>query len=306
MGSELITERPLADGVTAVDATAATGSDAPAEPRPEIWFRRRRSLGVQLREAWQFRELAKTLAERDLRVRYKQAFLGFLWAILTPLMLMVAFTFLFTRFAKVDSHGVPYPLFSYVALVPWAFFTSSVSNGGTSIINNWPVLNRIYAPRELFPIAAMAVAAVDALLSGLVLGLIFLVTHRLPQVEGVYMVVLIPVLITFTLAITLATSALLVFLRDLRHALPLLLQFALFATPVAYGLDAITQSRAALLAYSAVNPLAPTIDGFRRTLLYGQPPDWAPFGVGAAASLVYLAFAYKLFKRLETGFADIA
>jgi ABC-2 type transport system permease protein/lipopolysaccharide transport system permease protein len=290
--------------VTAAGATSA--SDAPTEPRREIWFRRRFNLWGHLREVWEFREFAVTLAERDLRARYKQAFLGFLWAILTPLMLMIAFTFLFTRFAKVDSHGVPYALFSYVALVPWTFFSASVSGGGTSIINNMPVLNKVYSPRELFPIATMAVAAVDALLSGLVLGLIFLVTHRMPHVEGVYMVVLIPVLIIFTLAVTLATSALLVFLRDLRHALPLLLQFALFATPVAYGLDAIAHSQTALMVYSALNPLAPTIDGFRRTLLYGQPPDWGPFGVGAAASLVYLAVAYKLFKRLETGFADIA
>jgi len=120
-------------------------------------------------------------------------------------------------------------------------------------------------------------------------------------------VVLVPVLLIFTLAITLATSAVLVYLRDLRHALPLLLQFALFATPVAYGLDAITHnSRAFLLVYSALNPLGPVIDGFRRTLLFGRPPDWPALGIGAASSLVLLAASYKLFKRLETGFADIA
>ena len=309
MGSELITERPPGDRVTAADATSApaTASDAPTEPRPEIWFRRRLDLRTQLREVWQFRELALTLAERDLRARYKQALLGFAWAILTPLMLMVAFTFVFTRFAKVDSHGVSYALFAYVGLLPWTFFNSAVSSGGSSIVNNMPVLNKVYSPRELFPLAAIAVAAVDALLSVSVLGVIFLLTHTAPHVEGLYVVVLVPVLLIFTLAITLATSAVLVFLRDLRHALPLLLQFALFATPVAYGLDAITHnSRAFLLVYSALNPLGPVIDGFRRTLLFGRPPDWPALGIGAASSLVLLAASYKLFKRLETGFADIA
>ena len=306
MSSELVTERPPGDGVTAADATSAAVLDAPTEPRGEIWFRRRLGLRTQLREVWHFRELAMTLAERDLRVRYKQAVLGFAWAIVTPLMLMVAFTFLFTRFAKVDSHGVPYALFSYVALVPWTFFNGAVSSGGNSIISNMSVLNKVYCPRELFPVASMAVAAVDAIISVAVLAVIFLLTHTMPHIEGLYAVLLVPILIIFTLAIALATSALLVYLRDLRHALPLLLQFALFATPVAYGLDAITHSRTLLLVYSGLNPLGPVIDGFRRTLLYGQPPDWGPFGVAAAASFVYLALAYKLFKRLETGFADIA
>jgi ABC-2 type transport system permease protein/lipopolysaccharide transport system permease protein len=307
MSSELVTKPPPSDGLTTGDGIAlAAASEAPTEPRREIWFRRRLDLRTQLREVWQFRELALTLAERDLRARYKQALLGFAWAIVTPLMLMVAFTFLFTRFAKVDSHGVPYALFSYVALVPWTFFNGAVSSGGNSIISNMPVLNKVYCPRELFPIAAMAVAAVDAIISVAVLGVIFLLTHTTPHVEGVYVLVLVPVLVIFTLAVTLATSALLVFLRDLRHALPLLLQFALFATPVAYGLDAITHSRTFLLVYSGLNPLGPVIDGFRRTLLFGRPPDWPALGVGAASSLVLLAISYKLFKRLETGFADIA
>jgi ABC-type polysaccharide/polyol phosphate export permease len=308
MNSDVVTDRATGDGTMAPATAAARGQrpDAPVEPRQEIYFRRRLDLRTQVREVWHFRELALTLAERDLRARYKQAFLGFAWAILTPLMLMVAFTFVFTKFAKVDSHGVPYALFAYVGLLPWTFFNGAVSSGGTSLINNMPVLNKVYCPRELFPIAAMAVVAVDSVISVFVLAVIFVITHTVPHIEGLYVFVLLPVLLIFTLAVTLATSALLVFLRDLRHALPLLLQFALFATPVAYGLDAITHSRTTLLVYSAVNPLGPVIDGFRRTLLFGQAPDWSALGVGTASSVLLLAISYKLFKRLETGFADIA
>ena len=142
MSSELVTKRPAGDGVSAASGTSvgAAASDASTEPRREIWFRRRQTWREQLHEIWQFRELAITLAERDLRARYKQAVLGFAWAVLTPLMLMLAFTFIFTKFAKVNSHGVPYVLFSYIALIPWTFFNNSVSNGSAPRIGRLPVL----------------------------------------------------------------------------------------------------------------------------------------------------------------------
>jgi ABC-2 type transport system permease protein/lipopolysaccharide transport system permease protein len=309
MSSELVTERPPGDDVTAADATSARGAtapDVPTEPRREIWFHRRLSLRTQMQEIWQFRELAVTLAERDLRARYKQAVLGFAWAVLSPLMLMVAFTLIFTRFAKVNAHGIPYPLFAYMALIPWTFFSSSVSTGGSSLVSNMSVLNKVYCPRELFPLASMVVAAVDAVISVGVLAILFIVTGTAPKPESAYILLLLPVLVVFTTAVTLIVSSVLVYLRDLRHALPLLLQFALLATPVAYGLEAIAKSRTFVLVYAAINPLAPVIDGFRRTALYGHPPDWVPLLVATCASLLLLVGSYKVFKRLETGLADIA
>lgn len=278
----------------------------PEEPRPEIWFRRRQNLGQQLREIWQFREFGLTLAERDLRARYKQATLGFAWALITPLLLMLAFTLIFTKFAKVDSHGVPYPVYSYVALIPWTFFSASVSNGANSMLANLPLLQRVYCPRELFPVSTMLGAAVDAVLSVFVLGILFAVTGTTPTTQSLYLLILIPLLIAFTLAVTLACAGLLVYFRDLRHALPLLLQFVLLATPVGYGFESISSSRAFTLFYSAVNPLAPIIDGFRRVVLFGSAPDWGALGIAGVVSLLALVGAYRLFKRLETGFADIA
>jgi ABC-type polysaccharide/polyol phosphate export permease len=280
----------------------ASRRQVPEQPRPEIWFKRRQSLRHQLWELWQFRAFGITLAERDLRSRYKQAILGFAWAVLTPLLLMLAFTLLFTKFAKVDSHGVAYPVYAYVALIPWTFFSSTVTGGASSMVGNLPLLQRIFCPRELFPLSTMLSAAVDALLSVFVLGILFAITGTVPQPETFYLVILIPLLVAFTLAVTLACAGLLVYFRDLRYALPLLLQFGLLATPVAYGFESVSFA----LLYSALNPLAPIIDGFRRVILFGQPPDWAPLGIAATVTFAYLYGAYRLFKRLETGFADIA
>jgi ABC-type polysaccharide/polyol phosphate export permease len=278
----------------------------PDEPRPGIWFKRRQSLRHQLREVWKFREFGITLAERDLRSRYKQAVLGFAWALITPLLLMVAFTLIFTKFAKVDSHGIAYPVYSYVALIPWTFFSTSVTNGASSMVTNLPLLQRIYCPRELFPVSTMLGAAVDAVLSVFVVGILFVVTGTVPALETLYVPMLLLVLIVFALAVTLACAGLLVYFRDLRYALPLLLQFVLLATPVGYGFEAISSSRRFTLLYSALNPLAPVIDGFRRVILFGSPPDWLPFAIATAVAFLELFGAYKLFKRLETGFADIA
>jgi ABC-2 type transport system permease protein/lipopolysaccharide transport system permease protein len=269
-------------------------------------FRRRVRLLDAFRELADYRVLTLTLAERDLRARYKQAVLGWAWAILTPLVLMLVFTFVFTKFAQINTGGVPYPLFAYVGLVPWTFFNNAVNGGGTSLIVNMPLLNKMYCPREVFPIAAMAVAAVDAALSVIVLVVIFAVEGYAPHVQLFYTPLLLLVELVFATAVTLAVASLLVYVRDLRHALPLLLQVALYATPVAYGLSTLAKSRTFVLVYSGLNPLAPVIDGLRRTILHGQAPDWVALGIGAGSSTLLLVIAYLMFKRLETGMADIA
>lgn len=278
----------------------------PSEPRPEIWFRRRVGLRAAIGDLWRSRELVVTLAERDLRVRYKQAFLGFAWAVFTPVMLMLVFTFVFTKFGQIKTPGVPYPLFAYLGLIPWTFFSSSLTSGGMSLVTNMQVVNRVYCPREVFPLATIVVAAVDTVISCLVLVVIFAVTGFMPKTQALYLPLLLPALIAFTIGLTLVVSSLLVYLRDLRHALPMLVQFGLFATPVAYGITVFADNRTELLVYSALNPLAPVIDGLRRTVLYGQNPQWASLAVGTASALVVLAVGYRLFKRLETGIADIA
>jgi ABC-type polysaccharide/polyol phosphate export permease len=276
------------------------------EPRPEIRFRRRVNYLDAGREIWAARELVRTLAERDLRARYKQTMLGFTWAIVTPVMLMVVFSVVFTRVAKINAHGAPYVLFAYIGLIPWTFFSNSVSQGAASLVGNLAILNKVYCPREVFPIGTVLVAAVDTTISVGVLVILFLATGTAPKPETAYAPILIAILVVFSLAVALLVSSLIVYVRDLRQALPLVLQLGLFATPVAYGIDVFAKSHGALLVYSALNPLGPVIDGLRRCVLLGQAPQWGPVGIGAVTACLMLTVSYAVFKRLETGIADIA
>jgi ABC-type polysaccharide/polyol phosphate export permease len=293
---------------TGRDADRNGGAPEPAatEPRREIWFRRRVRLIPAMRELWDFRELILTLAERDLRVRYKQATLGIAWALITPLLMMVAFSVIFNRFAHVATGGVPYPLFSYMALIPWTFFSSALSTGGLSLVANQPLLNKLYCPRDVFPVAGIADAVVDALLATIVLAVLFPIEGFVPHAQTFYLPLLLLVLLIFTLGVTLAVSAVVVYMRDLRLVLPLVIQMGLFVTPVVYNSTSISKSQSFLVIYSILNPLVPVIDGIRNCVLLGQAPNWAALGAGAASSIVVLIVGFKLFKRLETGMADVA
>ncbi|HYY78851.1 MAG TPA: ABC transporter permease [Actinomycetes bacterium] len=275
-----------------------------AAPPSDILFRLKVRLVPAIREVWRRRELVRTLAERDLRVRYKQAVLGFAWSLLTPLALMLVFTVFFQRVAKVDTGGAPYALFAYLGLLPWTFFSTSVNLGGQSLVTNNQLVNKVYCPREVFPLASVVVAATDTVMATLVLGLLFVITGFAPRATTVWVPLLLAVQVAFTFGVTLVMSAVLVFLRDLRHLLPIILQLGLFATPVAYGMNVVSPSLQIL--YCTLNPLAPVIDGYRRTILQGLPPDWHLLGPGAATAAVVLSVGYVVFKRLEPGFADYA
>jgi ABC-type polysaccharide/polyol phosphate export permease len=283
-----------------------TAAERPREPRPEIWFHRKVNFLAAVKELWRFRELTVTLAERDLRVRYKQAVLGVAWAVIGPLVMTIAFVVLLNRVTKVNTGGVPGSLFVSLSLLPWTFFSSSLSNGGLSLVTNNELLNKLYCPREVFPIAAIADAAVDAVIATFVMSLLFPITGFAPKAEAYYLPLLLLVMVMFTLGMTLAVSAIVVYARDLRLVLPLAIQVGLFATPVAYRVSTISDSKLLQVIYSAVDPIAPVIEGMRATVLEGRAPEWTLLGVGAASSLIVLMGGFMLFKRLETGMADIA
>jgi ABC-2 type transport system permease protein/lipopolysaccharide transport system permease protein len=208
------------------------------------------------------------------------------------------------RVADVDTGDVPYPLFAYLGLLPWTFFSTSLSAGGQSLVTNSSLLNKIYCPREVFPLSSVIVAGVDTIISTAILGVLFVVFTFAPKLTSLWIPVLLLIQLGFTIAVTFIVSGVLVYLRDLRQALPLLLQFGLFATPVAWGIDVVPSSVQVL--YSIFNPLAPVIDGYRRTILFDQAPQWDLVLPAAASTTVLLVVGYVLFKRLETGFADAA
>lgn len=274
-------------------------------PPPQLTYRRVLRPGAVARELWGARELVTVLTERELRVRYKQTKMGFAWALALPLMMMVVFAAFFSEAVDVDTGGIPEPLFFYVGLLPWTFFASSVSIGALSITTNLSLINKVYCPREVFPLAAIATAAVDALVATTVLAALFVAYGTMPEATSVWLPVLLAVQLAFTIGVTLLLASLVVYLRDLRQVLPMVVQFAMFATPVAYGVDDYLDERWHGVA-SALNPLVPVIDGYRRTVLLGEAPRLGLLGIAAAASLVMLVGGLWAFKRLETGFADVA
>ena len=278
--------------------------ELPVAPPDELRFKRRLQPIESMKELWHARELLFTLAERDLRTRYKQTYLGAAWALITPVAFMLVFTVIFHRVAKVDTGGVPYPLFSYLGLLSWGYFSSSVSNGGSSLLSNNSLLNKVYCPREVFPLYTMVVAAVDMLVASTVLLILFGVNAYAPRDTSFWIVPLFAIQIAFTAGLTLLVSSSLVYLRDLRQVVPLILQLGLFATPVAYGMDFVP-ARFRLL-YSVLNPLAPVIDGYRRAVLQGRGPQWHLVLPAACSAAVVLMVGYAVFKRLETHFADVA
>lgn len=278
-------------------------SAIPAAPPPQLRFRRRVAPLTSLQELGKAREVIVSLTERDLRARYKQAVLGFAWSLAQPLSLILVFTIFFRHVARVDTHGAPYPLFAFVGLLPWSFFSSAVTQGGLSLLTNSALLNKVYCPREVFPLAGIGVAAVDAAVSGLALTVMFVATRFVPRATIVWTPVLLVVQGIFTVAVVLLFSVVVVYFRDLRNALPVVLQFGLFATPVAYAFDAIPARWQPL--YSVLNPLGPVIDGYRRTLLFGLPPRWPLLALAAGSAVLLLGLAIVTFKRLETGIADL-
>jgi len=264
----------------------------------------------KLAELWRARELVYTFVERDLRVRYKQAVLGAFWAIAQPLMLMVVFSVVFGRIAKVPSEGLPYIVFSYVALVPFQLFASSLNYGTSSIVSNWATIRKIYMPREIFPLAAVLSAGFDFLVSSVILVGILLTFGIFPFGTWIAYPVLLAVLMLFTTSITMLVSMTTAYVRDTRYGIPLLLQILMFASPVAYPLSRVIGPDGAIQGtladiYPYVNPLVPIMDGFRRVLAHGQWPDWGPLASAAGVGLILLAVVYRAYKRLDPNFADV-
>ena len=210
------------------------------------------------------------LAERELRARYKQTRVGFAWALVTPFLMMVVFTVFFKRVADVNTFGVPYPLFSYVGLLSWTFFSGALAKGAVSIVQNLTLLNKVYCPREVFPISSVATAGVDTAIAVSILGVLFVIYRFMPHLASLWVPALMVVQLAFTIGLTLICSA----AHRVRPRHP---PAAPDGAPARAVRDAgrlrprgHPASRGGRW-YSALNPLAPVIDGYRRTVLFGLP-----------------------------------
>lgn len=275
----------------------------PDEPPAELRYRRRVGLFASLSALWRSRDLVRTLAERDIRARYKQAVLGFAWALVNPLVLVVAFSILFDRVTKLGTGGIPYPVFAYVGLLSWNFFQSAMSTSTNSLIANLSLLNKMPCPREVFPLAALVGSAVDALIAVLILPLMLVAYGYGPKYTAPLALLALPALLLFTTGVAFFVSSVVVYLRDLRYGVPILLQLGLFATPIAYSVRNLPLAWRPVMLLG--NPLATVIESFRDAILIGRAPSWGYLSGSTAVALGVFFGAYWLFKRLETGIADV-
>ncbi len=248
------------------------------------------------------RELLWLWTWRDIRVRYKQSVLGVAWAVLQPLSLMLVFTVVFSVILRVPTGDIPYPLFSYTAVLPWTFFASSIALGIPSLVNNMTLVTKVRMPREILPVAAVLAGLVDfAVAAVLYAGM--LIAYRVTITWTVLWIFpLLGIQIMLSLAVVLLGSALNVLYRDIRFIVPLLTQVWMYATPIIYPVDLIPE-RLRFVYY--LNPMASVIDGYRKSILDGMPPDMLGIGLAFVVSLFLLVLAYRTFKTLERVFADI-
>lgn len=254
-----------------------------------------------LRELYAARELLLVWTRREFRVRYSQSLLGVAWVLLQPLALMLIFTVVFSTFLSVPTEGVPYPVFAYTALLPWTFFASALGTAIPSLANNFTLVSRIYFPREVLPLANIVTSLIDFLIASILLvGM--LVVYRIEITAYILLVpVLIAVQLTLTVGLGLAGAAANVFYRDVRYVVPLVLQIWLYLSPVIYPPEVVP---ARLQPLYFLNPMAALIDGYRRVILYGEPPQWGYLMIAAVASVATLVLAFVGFKRAERKFAD--
>ena len=272
------------------------------EPRKIIVKPSRGWSALNLRDLWVYRELIYFMTWRDLKVRYKQTLLGAGWAILQPFLTMVVFSIFFGTLAKVPSDGVPYPIFSYTALIPWTLFSKALQDASRSLVNNSHMITKVYFPRMILPLASVLAGLVDFLIAFVVL-LGMMVYYQVVPTANVWTVPLFLLLALVTaVGVSLWLSALNVLYRDINYVLPFLTQFWMYLTPIAYSSSLVPEEWQVLYA---LNPMTGVVEGFRWALLgSGQPPGLMTL-VSCLVSLVILVSGMFYFKRMERLFADM-
>ncbi len=255
-----------------------------------------------LLNTWRHWDLIASFAVRDIKARYKQTALGVAWALLQPLSMMVVFTLVFSVFAKVPSDGIPYPVFAYSALIFWTFFSNTISTGTVAMTANGALIRKIYFPRETLLLSVLLAGLLDlAVASLLFFGMILYYKISL-TVFVLWAVPLVALQMLLALGVVSLTSAAHVNFRDIGHALPLLIQLWMFATPVAYPISVIPQW---LRPIYLLNPMAPIIDGYRRAIILGVHPDLGALALSAVVTVALAAIGLSIFKRAERTFADV-
>jgi len=256
----------------------------------------------ELRGLWQYRDLFYTLTIHRIKVRYKQSVLGLAWAILQPLSLMLIYTVIFSVIAKVPSEGIPYAVFAYAALLPWTFFSSSLTNATQGLVSHSQLVTKVYFAREILPLTYVSAALFDFAVASSFLIALFVYYGLSLSIYALWAIPIVLLLATLATAFSLFFSALQVWFRDVGVAMPLLLQIWMFATPVVYPLSAVPER---FRGVYMLNPTVGVIENFRRVVLQGLAPDLYSLGISAIVAAILLPLAYLYFKRVEATMADV-
>lgn len=264
---------------------------------PKGWFH------IDIKELWDYRELAYFFAWREIKVRYKQTIIGALWAIFQPVMATIIFTVFFGRFAKMPSEGIPYPLFVYTGLIFWNYFSFGLTHSSESMIGNANIIQKIYFPRLIIPISSSLVGLIDFAVSGVLLVVLMFYYNYMPGFTNFLMV---PVLLglTFFASVGLGSflGALNVKYRDVRYAVPFFIQMLIFLTPVIYPVSIIDAKYKWLLG---LNPMSGIIEAARFFILGTNRLDLEIFSISCIMSLCFFVFGIIYFRKTERFFADI-
>lgn len=261
---------------------------------------------LNLRDLWDYRELIYFLTWRDIKVRYKQTILGFAWVILQPLIHTLVFTFLFGNLLKVDSNGVPYPIFAFVAILPWNYFASSLSRSSTTLVGSANLISKVFFPRMVIPMSGVISGLVDFAVSLVVLVVMMFIYDITPTLNTLYLPLFLLLAMLTALGFGLWLSALNVRFRDINHIVPFLVEIWKYVTPVIYGSTLIPEKYRFLMGF---NPMTGVVEGFRWALLGNNMTDVsAPgpiFAISVAITLVVLISGVIFFRNTERTFADI-
>lgn len=256
---------------------------------------------INLREIWAYRELLYFLTWRDVKVRYKQTVLGFAWAILQPFLMMIVFSLFFGNLLDVPSEDIPYPLFSYAALLPWTLFAQGINRSSGSLVDNVSMIQKIYCPRLLVPVSGILTPVVDFAIAFIILiGMMFYYGYT-PTVRIFMIIPLLLLALSTALGVGLWLSAINVRYRDVKYTIPFLVQLWLFASPVVYSSSLLPERFQTIYG---LNPMAGVIEGFRWALLGTDPPG-SLLMVSVLIVITVLISGAFYFRRMEKTFADV-
>lgn len=259
-------------------------------------------VSLKIKELWAYRELLYFLVWRDVKVRYKQTALGAAWAIIQPVMTMVVFSLFFGRLAKIPSDGVPYPIFSYAALVPWTFFANGLTQSSNSLVGSANLITKVYFPRLTIPIATVLSGVVDFILAFAVLLVMMFLYGISPTHNVIWLPLFLLLALVTALGVGMWLSAMNVQFRDVRFVVPFIVQFWLLATPIAYPSSLLSEPWRTLYG---LNPMVGVVEGFRWAMLGTNTAPGTSIFVSGAVALILLLSGSFYFRRMEKTFADV-